>query len=75
MHPDDKHELEQALSGLDYPAPRNKLIETAKNNNASSHVIARLQALPETADYRDPEQLQAALGVDVPATRPRGGWQ
>jgi hypothetical protein len=69
MNPDDKTALEQALRGLDYPAPRNKLIEMAKINNASRHVIERLQELPETADFQNADRLREALGVDVPGVR------
>jgi hypothetical protein len=71
----EKDELERALAGLDYPAPRNKLIEVAKINNASAHVIERLLELSETADFQDESELHESLGIDVPGNRPEGGWQ
>ena len=73
-HLDDNEALERALTGLDYPAPRNKLVELAKSNNAPRAVIERLLRLPETADFRDEHQLHETLGVHVPGTRPQG-WQ
>ena len=38
-------EMERALSGLDYPATRNKLITKARENRASQEVIARLHLM------------------------------
>jgi hypothetical protein len=69
-----RRDIEEALAGLDYPAPRGKLIEKALENNASRAVIDRLLELPETADFRDEDALRQAIGVEVPGTHPRG-WQ
>jgi hypothetical protein len=71
---DDNAALERALAGLDYPAPRNKLVELAKTNNAPPEVIDRLLQLPEAADFRDEHQLHDSLGVRIPGTHPHG-WQ
>ncbi len=68
-------ELEEALRGLDYPAPRGKLIFKAMENLAPPAVFERLRQLPESADFRTPEQLRDAIGVFIPPTRPQGGWQ
>ena len=46
-----KNELEEALRGIDHPAPRSKLITIAHQNGASSAVINRLNEFPETADF------------------------
>lgn len=67
-------ELEAALRGLDYPAPRNKLVSTAIANGASQAAIDRLLELPETADFLNEDALRRTLGVDVPGERPRG-WE
>lgn len=67
-------ELEAALRGLDYPAPRSKLVSTAMANGASPAAIDRLLELPETADFLNEEALRRTLGVDVPGERPRG-WE
>jgi hypothetical protein len=66
--------LERALAGLDYPAPRGKLIEVAKSNNAPREVIELLLRLPETADFHNERQLHDTLGVNVPGTHPHG-WE
>jgi hypothetical protein len=70
----DPKDLERALSGLDYPAPRNKLITKARENRAPQAVIDRLLTFPETADFHNEAELRDALGVSVPGTQPEG-WQ
>jgi hypothetical protein len=67
-------ELETALHGLDYPAPRAKLLSVAHLNGASPEAINRILELPETADFLNEEQLQRALGVSVPGEHPHG-WE
>ena len=67
--------LEDALRGLDYPAPRSKLIAKAIENGAPPAVIARLRELPETSDFLNPDQLKDALGVWVTPTIPGRGWE
>jgi hypothetical protein len=67
-------ELEDAFRGLDYPAPRNKLIAKALENGASDHVIARIREFPETADFLNEEALRKAFGVTVPGEQPHG-WE
>jgi hypothetical protein len=74
MTSDDKAALEQALQGLDYPAPRSKLIDVALINNAPPRVIEILRDLPETADFVNADRLRDTLGVDVPGTQPHG-WE
>jgi hypothetical protein len=69
-----RQELEAALRGLDYPAPRNKLLVAARMNGAPPEVIDRLAELPETADFVNEEQLRRALGVTVAGERPHG-WE
>jgi len=68
-------DLREALRGLDFPAPRNKLIAKALENGASLEVIERIRQLPETGDYRDPSALKDALGVDMPETHPGREWE
>jgi hypothetical protein len=67
-------ELETVLQGLDYPAPRAKLLSIAYNNGASPEVVKRLLELPETADFLNEEELRRALGVTVHGERPHG-WE
>ena len=65
-------ELEAALRGLDYPAPRAKLLTVA--HRASPEAISRILELPETADFLNEEQLHRALGVTVPGEHPHS-WE
>jgi hypothetical protein len=67
-------ELEAALHGLDYPAPRAKLLSVAHLNGASPAVISRILELPETADFLNEEALRRTLGVTVPGEHPHG-WE
>lgn len=39
--------IAQALSGIDFPANKNDLVEHAKKNNADNEVIQALNELPE----------------------------
>jgi hypothetical protein len=66
--------LEAALRGLDYPAPRSKLVATAIENGASAETVGRLLELPETADFLNEEDLRRALGVTVVGSHPHG-WE
>jgi hypothetical protein len=67
-------ELEDALRGLDYPAPRAKLVTTARANGGSPAAIRRILELPETADFVNEEELRRTLGVTVSGTHPHG-WE
>jgi hypothetical protein len=67
-------DLELALRGLDYPAPRAKLLTTARANGASPAAVRRILELPETADFVNEEELQRTLGVSVSGTHPHG-WE
>jgi len=71
----EKVALQEALRDLDYPAPRGKVVELAKANNAPPRAIEAILELPETADFHDPDQLRRALDIDVPGVRPSGGWE
>jgi len=73
-HAPTAEELEAALQGLDYPAPRAKLVTVAALNHASPEVVNRILELPETADFVNEEQLHQALGVKVPGEHPHG-WE
>ena len=68
------NELEAALQGLDYPAPRAKLLSIAYQNGASPEVVNRLLELPETADFLNEDELRRTLGVTVHGQHPHG-WE
>ena len=72
---DDTDRLEYALRGLDYPAPRNKLVAMALENGAPRDVLDRLNALPETADFLNAEELRKALGAAVSGDTRSHGWE
>jgi hypothetical protein len=71
----DDADLENALRGLDFPAPRNKLIAKAIENQAPPEVIARIREVPETADFLTAEDVRKAFGIDVPDVSRPHDWE
>ena len=69
-----RQELEAALHGLDYPAPRAKLLTIAHHNGASPAVVERILELPETADFLNEEALRRTFGITVHGEHPHG-WE
>jgi hypothetical protein len=67
-------ELEAAFQGLDYPAPRAKLLTIAHLNGASAAVVNRILELPETADFLNEDALRRTFGVSVHGEQPHG-WE
>ena len=67
-------ELEAALHGLDYPAPRAKLLSVAYQNGASPEIVSRILELPETADFLNEDELRRTFGVTVHGEHPHG-WE
>jgi hypothetical protein len=67
-------ELEAAFQGLDYPAPRAKLLTIAHLNGASAAVVNRILELPETADFLNEDALRRTFGVSVHGEHPHG-WE
>ena len=41
------HDAAQTLAGIDFPADRSKIVDYARNHNASSEVIEALQGMPD----------------------------
>ena len=50
------------LRGLDYPAPRNKLVAKALENGAPVEVTEKIAGLPETADFLSEDEVWRAYG-------------
>ena len=67
-------ELEDALRGLDYPAPRAKLVTTARATERLLRSSNAFWSCPETADFVNQEELRRTLGVNVPGEHPHG-WE
>ena len=72
MHPTTE-ELEAAFRGLDYPAPRAKLLTVAYQNGATSSVVDRILELPETADFLNEHARRQTFGATVRGEHPHGG--
>ena len=69
-----REEFEAALRGLDYPAPRSKLLSVAELNHASARVRDCILELPETADFLNEEELRRTFGITVHGEQPHG-WE
>jgi len=51
-HAEDSNAIyAQALEGIKFPATRDQLVEQARMNKASDHVIAVLEAMPNDDTY------------------------
>ncbi len=55
-------EIQKHLKGVDYPADRKELIKHAKKQGADQKVISLLEQLPEDKEYKNPADLNKALG-------------
>jgi hypothetical protein len=52
-------QLQKALSGADYPASRDDLVECAKGNKADDSLLESLRSLPEQT-YDGPNEVSKA---------------
>ena len=51
-------ELQKHLSGVDYPATRDELVEKAKSNGADSDIVDQLSNIPDR-NYDGPNAVSA----------------
>lgn len=57
-------EIQQYLSGIEYPATKEDLIEHAQSTEATENVLALLATLPER-EYASPADVSKAIGEMV----------
>lgn len=55
------HDAAQSLSGIDFPADKNKIVQYAQQKNASQEVIDALKGMPE-AEYTSMADVFKGLG-------------
>jgi hypothetical protein len=53
-------EVQKALKGIDYPASKDELVQTAEQNGAPQDVVEELRSLEEN-QFDGPDRVQAAL--------------
>ncbi|KQQ07898.1 MULTISPECIES: DUF2795 domain-containing protein [Rathayibacter] len=53
-------QIQKYLSGIDYPASKDTIVETAEKENAPSDVLDALRAIPE-GDYDAPTAVSSAV--------------
>jgi hypothetical protein len=53
-------EVQKALKGIDYPASKDELVQTAEQNGAPQDVVEELRSL-EDNQFDGPDRVQAAL--------------
>jgi hypothetical protein len=51
------------LKGVDYPADKQTLVETARSNGASEDVMSALDALPDQ-QFQTPAEVSKAVGQE-----------
>ena len=56
-------QIQKYLSGIDYPASKDTIVETAEKENAPSDVLDALSAIPE-GDYDAPTAVSSAVSND-----------
>ncbi|MDR5733505.1 DUF2795 domain-containing protein [Caballeronia sp. LZ025] len=56
-------EMQKALKGIDYPADKQTLLDTARSNGASEEVTNALDALPEQ-EFDSPAAVSKAVGQE-----------
>lgn len=54
-------DISKSLSGIDFPANKNNLVNHARQKNASQEVIDVLQSMPEQ-DYENMADVEHAFG-------------
>jgi len=54
-------QLQVYLKGINYPADRNKVVQTAKNNGAPENVMSFINRLPER-QYTRPTDVEEEFG-------------
>jgi hypothetical protein len=55
-------QIQKNLKGIDYPASKQELIQHAQRQGADEKVISLLQQLPENEEYKNPTDLNKAIG-------------
>jgi len=53
-------QIQKYLSGIDYPASKDTIVETAEKENAPGDVLDALRAIPE-GDYDAPTAVSSAV--------------
>ncbi|QSN63942.1 MULTISPECIES: DUF2795 domain-containing protein [unclassified Caballeronia] len=56
-------DMQKALKGIDYPADKQTLLDTARSNGASEEVTNALDALPDQ-EYESPAAVSKAVGQE-----------
>ena len=54
-------QVQKFLSGMDYPASKDEIVEHAKSNGADENIMDTLEQLPEE-DYETPADVSKAIG-------------
>jgi hypothetical protein len=57
-------DVQKALSGADYPASRDELIEVARENDAPEELVEELESSLGEEEYESRAEVLAALGDD-----------
>jgi len=54
-------DIQRHLKGVDYPADREELVESAQSEEAPPEVLEDLESLPEDEEFGGPDQVMQAI--------------
>ena len=54
-------DIQRHLKGVDYPADREELLETARSADAPPEVLEALESLPEDEEFEGPDDVMSAI--------------
>jgi hypothetical protein len=57
----DPIDIQRHLRGVDYPADRDELIETARGEGAPTEVERALEGLPQDEEFAGPDEVMQAI--------------
>lgn len=55
------NEVQKYLKGVDYPARKDDLVMTAKDNGAPDEVVSAIQSMPDE-EYIGPQDVSKSMG-------------
>ena len=56
-------DIQKALKGIDYPADKQTIVDTARKHGASDDVMSALDALPDQ-QFQTPAEVSKAVGQE-----------
>ena len=55
-------QVQKFLSGMDYPASKDEIVNHAKSKGADDNIMQTFQQLPDDEDFETPADVSKAIG-------------